>query len=206
VVLSVNYRLGIGYGNEFHHPPNAGVQGAAEYLDVLAGARWLQAQSNVDPQRVGIFGGSYGGYLTALALARNSDVFAAGVDVHGVHDFTSGVRPGFEVSARIEQAPDLQRAREIAWKSSPVSAVPTWRSPVLLIHGDDDRNVRFSATVDLVQRLEAARVPFEEMVIVDDTHHMHHRANMVRLDSATATFFDRTLAAPATRTARTAAP
>jgi len=198
----VNYRLGIGYGNEFHHPPNAGAQGAAEYQDVLAGARWLQARPDVDARRVGIFGGSYGGFLVALALGRNSDVFAAGVDVHGVHDFTtpnSGAGRAFAASAgsgRFEEAPDLERARKTAWTSSPVASVSTWRSPVLLIHGDDDRNVRFAGTVDLVRRLEAARVPFEEMVIVDDTHHMMRRSNWARVDSATAAFFDRALARP----------
>ena len=67
---------------------------------------------------------------------------------------------------------------------------------MLLIHGDDDRNVRFAGTVDLVRRLEAARVPFEEMVIVDDTHHMMRRSNWARVDSATAAFFDRALARP----------
>jgi dipeptidyl aminopeptidase/acylaminoacyl peptidase len=198
-VLSVNYRLGIGYGHDFHRPPHAGALGAAEYQDVLAGARWLQARPEVDAKRVGIYGGSYGGFLTALALARNSDVFAAGVDIHGVHDFTtpnSGAGRAFAAASgagRVEEAPDLQRARETAWKSSPVSSVATWRSPVLLIHGDDDRNVSFGQTVDLARRLAAARVPFEELVIVDDTHHMMRHANWVRVDSAAADFFDRTI-------------
>jgi dipeptidyl aminopeptidase/acylaminoacyl peptidase len=126
-------------------------------------------------------------------------VFAAGVDVHGVHDFTtpsSGAGRAFAAAGggeRFEEAPDLKSAREIAWKSSPDAWVSTWRSPVLLIHGDDDRNVRFSGTVDLVRRLEARHVPFEELVIVDDTHHMMRRANWVRVDSATAAFFGRTL-------------
>src|SRR5512133_3921763 len=89
VVLSVNYRLGIGYGYEFHQPPHGGARGAAEYQDVLAGAKYLQSRNDVDPTRIGIWGGSYGGYLTALALARNSDLFSAGVDLHGVHDLTA---------------------------------------------------------------------------------------------------------------------
>src|SRR5438552_1260796 len=59
VVLSVNYRLGIGYGHEFHHPPNSGTRGAAEYLDVKAGADYLRSLPQVDASRIGIYGGSY---------------------------------------------------------------------------------------------------------------------------------------------------
>ena len=88
VVLSVNYRLGIGYGLAFHHPEHAGFAGASEYQDVVAGARFLQSLHGVDGARIGVWGGSYGGYLTALALARNSDIFKAGVDLHGVHDWS----------------------------------------------------------------------------------------------------------------------
>ena len=90
IVLSVNYRLGIGYGHAFHRPAGAGSQGAAEYQDVKAAGEWLRRQPWVDGRRIGIYGGSYGGYLTALALARNSDLFAAGVDIHGVHDLHGG--------------------------------------------------------------------------------------------------------------------
>ena len=63
--------------------------GASEYQDVVAGAHVLQGTPGVDPKRIGIWGGSYGGYLTGLALARNSDIFKAGVDMHGVHDWSS---------------------------------------------------------------------------------------------------------------------
>jgi dipeptidyl aminopeptidase/acylaminoacyl peptidase len=82
----VNYRLGIGYGHAFQYPERAGARGASEYLDVVAGGKYLQSRSDVDASRIGIWGGSYGGYLTALALGRNSDIFAAGVDIHGVHN------------------------------------------------------------------------------------------------------------------------
>jgi dipeptidyl aminopeptidase/acylaminoacyl peptidase len=198
VVLSVNYRLGIGYGYEFHQPPNAGSRGAAEYLDVKAAGEYLRTLPQVDPRRIGIYGGSYGGFLTALALARDSDLFAAGVDIHGVHDWTSERARGL-LEPRYEKAPDLERALDVAWRSSPVSSIGTWRSPVLLIHADDDRNVRFSQTVDLARRLAAAGVPYEEIVIPDDTHHWMRHANAVRVDAATADFFDRKLrAAPVT--------
>lgn len=193
VVLAINYRLGIGYGYEFHRPPNAGAQGASEYLDVKAAGEYLRSLPNVDPRRIGIYGGSYGGFLTALALARDSDLFAAGVDIHGVHDWTTERARGLMNRERYEEAPDLQRALDVAWRSSPASSIATWKSPVLLIHGDDDRNVRFSQTVDLVQRLTRAGVAFEEIVIPDDTHHWLRHENSVAVNAATAEFFDRKL-------------
>jgi dipeptidyl aminopeptidase/acylaminoacyl peptidase len=192
VVLSVNYRLGIGYGYDFHRPPHAGAQGASEYLDVKAAAEWLRAQPQVDGTRIGIYGGSYGGFLTAMALARNSDLFAAGVDIHGVHDWTME-RARLLTRERYEEAPDLMQALELAWDSSPASSVATWKSPVLLIHGDDDRNVRFSQTVDLVRRLAAQGVEFEEVVIPDDTHHFLKHANLLKVNAATAAYLERKL-------------
>lgn len=190
VVLSVNFRLGIGYGHDFHRPLNAGVQGASEYLDVKAGGEYLQRLPQVDAKRIGIYGGSYGGYLTALALARDSRLFAAGVDIHGVHNWTAE-RAAPLLENRYEKPPDVQKALDIAWQSSPVASISTWKSPVLLIHGDDDRNVRFSQTTDLVRRLEKAGVTFEEIVIPDDTHHFMRHANLLKVNNATAAFFDR---------------
>jgi dipeptidyl aminopeptidase/acylaminoacyl peptidase len=190
VVLSVNYRLGIGYGHDFHRPPNAGAQGASEYIDVKAGAEYLQRLAQVDAKRIGIYGGSYGGFLTALALARDSKLFAAGVDIHGVHNWTAERAAGL-LENRYEKIPDGQRALDVAWQSSPVSSIATWKSPVLLIHGDDDRNVRFSQTTDLVRRLDKAGVTYEELVIPDDTHHFMRHTNIVKVDAAVAAFFDR---------------
>jgi dipeptidyl aminopeptidase/acylaminoacyl peptidase len=193
IVLSVNYRLGIGYGRDFQHPRSAGSQGASEYTDVKAGANYLRALPGVDPRRIGIYGGSYGGFLTAMALARNSDLFAAGVDIHGVHDWTTERARGLMNRERYEQPPDYEHALDVAFRSSPVSYLSGWKSPVLLIHGDDDRNVRFNQTVDLARRLAKAGVAYEEMIIPDDTHHFMRHANSVKADSATADFLGRTL-------------
>ena len=174
IVLSVNYRLGIGYGYAFHQPEDAGARGASEYLDVLAGAKYLHGRTDVDTTRIGIWGGSYGGYLTALALGRNSDIFSAGVDIHGVHNWDRQRRAAPNVAAALAgdgiSMDDLERAARVVYESSPISAVKTWKSPVLLIHGDDDRNVEFHQTVDLKQRLLAQGVAVEELVIPDDIH------------------------------------
>jgi len=193
VVLSVNYRLGIGYGYEFHRPVDGGSRGASEYKDVKAGALWLAEQKFVDSQKIGIYGGSYGGYLTAMALGRNSDLFAAGVDISGVHDRTIRRSSSLGSQGRYEQPPDLEKARKIAWESSPVSSVSTWRSPVLIIHADDDRNVIFSQSTDLVQRLKEQGVYFETLAIPDDTHHFFLFKNQLGVNKATADFFIRFL-------------
>jgi dipeptidyl aminopeptidase/acylaminoacyl peptidase len=195
VVLTVNYRLGIGYGRAFHHPERAGFAGAAEYQDVVAGARFLQSLPSVDGKRIGVWGGSYGGYLTALALARNSDIFKAGVDLHGVHDW-SRLMDEFtgKPVTRFEKG-DRDKALEIAWNSSPDAAVDSWKSPVLLIQGDDDRNVRFQDTVDLARRLEERNLPFEELVLPNEIHGFLRHASWIRADEATANFLARSLGA-----------
>ena len=121
VVLSVNYRLGIGYGYEFHNPLDGRTRGASEYKDIKAAGLWLVDQKYIDPNHIYVYGGSYGGFLTAMALGRDSKLFAGGVDIHGVHDWT---RRSFSLSSnRYEKAPDYEKAREVAWESSPVSSV-----------------------------------------------------------------------------------
>ena len=192
-VLSVNYRLGIMYGRAFREAPNTIWRGAAEYKDVVAAARYLQALSEVDATKIGLWGGSYGGFLTAMGLAKNSDLFKAGVDFHGVHDWSVFLteRPFFgNLSLR---PPDADAAIKLAWDSSPDAYVETWKSPLLLIHGDDDRNVPFSQTVDLVQRLRRQKVPFEQIVLPDEIHGFLMWKIWVRAYGATADFFDRTL-------------
>lgn len=192
VVLSVNYRLGIGYGHAFHHPDSAGARGASEYRDIVAGGRYLASLPQVDAQRIGLWGGSYGGFLTAMGLAKNSDRFAAGSDLHGVHDWTASRFGGGGSSYELTDE-EMRRRATIAWNSSPVAYMDTWRSPVLLIQGDDDRNVRFDQTVDLARRLEAYGVEFEEMVIPDEIHDFLRHRSWLIADSATVEFLVRKL-------------
>lgn len=182
-VLSVNYRSGTGYGQAFREAPEIARDGASEYRDVLAGGRWLAAQKEVDPQKIGIWGGSWGGYLTALALARNSDLFKAGADFHGVHTLLRNV----ETSV----APDRQAAiRQKQWESSPMGAIDTWRSPVLLVHGDDDKNVDFAQSLMLARELSARRIPFEELVFPNERHEFFRYADWLAAYRRATAFFD----------------
>jgi dipeptidyl aminopeptidase/acylaminoacyl peptidase len=192
VVLSVNYRLGVMYGHDFRMPAHSVWRGASEYNDVLAGAHYLQSLPIVDSHRIGLWGGSYGGFLTAMGLARNSDIFAAGVDYHGVHDWSLFLPSWEEDSA---SAPDLKEAQKLAWDSSPDSSVDKWKSPVLLIQGDDDRNVPQSQTVDLIQRLREHNVTVEQIYIPDEIHDFLLWRTVVMCYKATAQFFQDQLVA-----------
>ena len=187
VVLSVNYRAGIMYGRAFREAQKRGARGASEYQDVVAGAHYLRTLPSVDSSRIGLWGGSYGGYLTALGLARNSDLFAAGVDIHGVHDW----------SLRISSSPWIdyndRDAQRIARESSPMNSVSTWRSPVLLIHGDDDRNVAFAQTVELVMKLREQKVTFEQMVYPDEVHDFLLHRHWLEIYESSSSFLDRFL-------------
>jgi len=153
VVMSINYRSGVGYGRSFRTAPKTGGDGNSEYQDVVAGGKYLQSRPDVDPNRVGIWGLSYGGVLTSQALARNSDIFKVGVDLAGVHLWGSSLDPA-----------------AVSYQSSTIGAIDGWKSPVLLIQGDDDRNVAFQQMTGLVQLLRQRDVYYELIVFPDDTH------------------------------------
>lgn len=176
VTLSINYRSGIGYGVDFRDRPDYGRRGNSEYRDVYAAGVYLQSRPDVDPDRVGLWGLSYGGILTAQGLARNSDLFKAGVDMAGVHLYG-----------------DVDDPESTLYQSSAIAAIDTWTSPVLLIHGDDDRNVDFSQTVGLVQLLRARGIPHELIVYPDEVHDFLLHSRWLHAFGATDDFFDRHL-------------
>jgi dipeptidyl aminopeptidase/acylaminoacyl peptidase len=182
IVLSVNYRSGIGYGTDFREALHYGANGGTEYNDVQGAGIYLRGRTDVDPARIGAWGGSYGGYLTAMALARSSDIYKAGVDFHGVHNWATEL--GVPVTA-----PDYK----IAFESSPMNFLKTWRSPVLLIQGDDDRDVQFNQTVMLADALRKQGVEMEEMVIPDEIHDFLLHRSWLAAYEATVRFLERHL-------------
>jgi dipeptidyl aminopeptidase/acylaminoacyl peptidase len=189
IVLAVNYRSGIGYGLNFREALNYGATGASEFNDVMGAGLYLRNRADVDPKRIGLWGGSYGGYLTALGLARASDLFAVGVDFHGVHDWNGTIR---NFVSAYDPGKDVNAAR-IAFESSPMASVGTWKSPVLLIHGDDDRNVPFQQTVMLVEALRNQGVPFEQLIFPDEIHGFLTHKRWVEAYHASADFMDKYL-------------
>ena len=187
VALHVNYRSGTGYGRDFREALNFGASGASEFRDVEAAGEWLKANAGVDASKIVVWGGSYGGYLTAHALARRSDLFAAGADIHGVHNWNTSI-PTFTPEYDSLRYPTIGA---LAYKSSPIYFVDGWKSPVLMIHGDDDANVNFGETMYLQRVLRTKKVETELLVIPDEVHSFLRFKSWLTAYTAIADFFER---------------
>jgi dipeptidyl aminopeptidase/acylaminoacyl peptidase len=189
VVLSVNYRSGIGYGLDFREAPDYGPGGASEAHDIAAAIAYLKTRGDVDASRLGVWGGSWGGYMTALSLSRFPKDFSVGVDFAGVHDWNLEWNQVVDTWDETKQI----AARKLAFASSPMSDLSKWRAPVLLIQGDDDRNVAFAQTVQLTEDLRNRGVHVETLIFPDETHEWLLHEHWVRSYEATAEFLERYL-------------
>jgi dipeptidyl aminopeptidase/acylaminoacyl peptidase len=188
LVLSVNYRSGVGYGQGFREAAGRGWRGASEYRDVLGAGQWLKRRGDVDSKRIGIWGGSYGGLLTAQALARNSDLFAAGIAIHGVYDWSwPSPTPEHQNPSKLFGVGEADKP--LAFQSSPLGVIDGWRSPVLLFSGDRDMNVDVRETVDLQQKLRARGVDVRTVIVPGEAHEMVRHASWLQLWAETRRFF-----------------
>ncbi|TMI94871.1 MAG: S9 family peptidase [Bacteroidetes bacterium] len=187
VVLSLNYRSGIGYGFEFREALNYGASGASEVNDLIGAGKYLKNRNDVDGNKIALWGGSYGGYLTAHGLAQASDLFACGVDIHGVHNWNTEI-PTFAPWYDYAKYPAIAKK---ALESSPVYYIKGWKNPVLMIHGDDDRNVPFSESVNMAEMLRKQGVHVEQLVLPDEVHSFLLYGNWLKAYSATFEFVER---------------
>lgn len=187
IVLSVNYRSGIGYGLNFREAKDYGAGGASEVNDVIGAGLYLRNRSDVDSQHIALWGGSYGGYLTAFGLAKASGIFACGVDIHGVHNWNSEIPtwlPNYD--------PQKEKAfAEKAYQSSPIAYTDTWTSPVLFIHGDDDRNVPFNETITMLDKLREKGVHTEQLILPDEIHDILLHSNWLKIYHSTYDFINK---------------
>ena len=186
IVLSVNYRGGIGYGLDYREAENFGPGGGSELNDLLGAISYLQARKDVDRRRIGIWGGSYGGLMTALGLARAADSLAAGVDYAGVHNWASFL-------ASIGMAPGPGDATKTAFESSPLATVDQWKSPVLIVQADDDRSVPSTQANELVAALRPRHVEYETLIIPNEIHDLILHTSWLTLFHATDDYFGRKL-------------
>ena len=182
VVLSVNYRGGIGYGLDYREAKDFGPDGGSELNDLLGAISYLQARKDVDPQRIGIWGGSYGGLMTALGLARASDALAAGVDYAGLYNWATFFP---SVGLAMPSAEATQRAVQ----SSPIATIDQWRSPVLVVQADDDRDVPPQQSSELIEALRVHHVEHDELIVPNEIHNMARYASWMQFFGATDRYF-----------------
>ena len=164
VVLDMDYRASSGYGRDFRTAIYRQM-GEPELDDLEDGVFWLVANRGVDPKRVGTYGGSYGGFLTMMALFKRPELFAAGAALRPVTDWAH-YNQGY--TSAILNTPEVDP--EAYRKSSPIEYAAGLARPLLICHGMVDDNVAFQDSVRLVQRLielgksdlfETAIYPFE---------------------------------------------
>jgi len=182
IVLSVNYRGGIGYGLEYREADDFGPGGGSELHDLLGAVAYLKARKDVDPAKLGIWGASYGGLMTALGLARAPDAFATGVDYAGVYNWATFL-------TSIGLPPDTPEATRRAVESSPIATIDRWRAPVLLVQADDDRAVPSQQASELLEALRSHHVPHEVVIIPDEIHDLARYASWMKLFDAAAAHF-----------------
>ena len=182
IVLSVNYRGGIGYGLEYREAPNFGPGGGSELNDLLGAVEYLKTRKDVDAKKIGIWGASYGGLMTALGLARASADIAAGVDYAGLYNWSTFLQ---SVGAPLD--PGEQTARAI--ESSPVATIDQWRSPVLLVQADDDRNVPSQQASELIDGLRSHHIEHETLMIPNEVHDLVRYSSWLYLFHAADDYF-----------------
>jgi dipeptidyl aminopeptidase/acylaminoacyl peptidase len=186
VVISVNYRGGIGYGLDYREAKNFGPDGDSELNDLLGTVTYLQSRKDVDPRRVGIWGASYGGLMTALGLARASKDIAVGVDYAGVYNWDS-------MLASVGVPVDPGEATRRGFDSSPVATIDQWRSPVLVVQADDDRNVPLQQSLELIEDLRLHHIDHDAILMPNEIHDLARYASWIALFKATNGYLNRYL-------------
>ena len=186
IVLSVNYRGGIGYGLDYREADNFGPGGGSELNDVVGAITYLRGRQDVDSHRLGIWGASYGGLMTALGLARASDLLAAGVDYAGLYNWSTFLS---SVGEPIDGGDASRRALE----SSPIATIDQWHSPVLLVQADDDRDVPSQQAAELIDGLRSHNVDHDVIMIPNEIHDLARYSSWMMLFNAAYVYFDRHL-------------
>jgi len=165
VVFDMDYRASAGYGRDWRTAIYRQM-GTPELEDLQDGVAWIAQHKNVDPARVGVWGGSYGGFLTYMALFRQPDLFAAGAALRPVSDWA---HYNEEYTANILNRPEIDP--EAYEKSSPIEYAAGLQKPLLICDGMQDANVFFQDNVRLVQRLiELKKENFEIAIYPVEDH------------------------------------
>lgn len=177
VVLAVDYRGSIGYGRQWRQGHYRDL-GGKDYDDVAAGVGFLKSTGYVDASRIGVWGLSYGGFMTLQALTRTPELFRCGIDVAGVDDWRDWHRDpdGPWINARMGSP---RENAELYRRTAPIKRVNDIVRPLLVLHGTADVNVPFYESVRLVDALVKADKRVEFMMYPGEFHYFW-RAHVLR--------------------------
>jgi dipeptidyl aminopeptidase/acylaminoacyl peptidase len=200
-VLAANNRGSSGYGKTFNHMDDR-KHGDVDLKDIVAGKQYLAGLDWVDGDRIGIIGGSYGGYMVGAALAFSPDTFDVGIDIFGVMNWVrtlSSIPPwwaAFKESLYDEMgdpATDGERHRAI----SPLFHAKNIRAPLLVVQGANDPRVLKVESDEIVEAVRKNGVAVEYKVFPDEGHGFTKRANRIEASNAYVAFLDKYLKAAA---------
>ena len=200
-VYMINNRGSSGYGKTFYHLDDR-KHGDVDLKDVTAAARWLKSLDWVADDRIGVIGGSYGGYMVAAALAFEPEAFDVGIDIFGVTNWVRTLKSippwwgDFKAALYDEMgdpATDEARHRAI----SPLFHAKNIRKPLLVVQGANDPRVLKVESDELVAAVKANGVPVEYVVFPDEGHGFQRRANRITASEAYVRFLDAHLKAGA---------
>lgn len=197
VVLNVDFRGSYGYGRDFRTANQYDV-GVGDAADVIQGVEYLKTLGYVDPERLGVYGMSYGGHMVLTLLTKYPEVFKAGINIAGVYDFQIELGPWPTrnpwMQARLgppELHPEAYR------QASAVNFIDRLRAPVMTLQGTNDTNVTLLQSIKLVDDLLARGKTFEFELYPGEVHFFGRRASWVDAFGKMEAFFDRYLQADA---------
>jgi dipeptidyl aminopeptidase/acylaminoacyl peptidase len=165
VVLDVDYRASAGYGRDWRTAIYRSM-GDKDLGDIVDGAKYLVETQQVDPARVGLWGGSYGGFITLMAMFNASDTFAAGAALRPVTDWAH-YNHGYTASILNQPQDDAQAYQ----RSSPIYFAEKLKGALLICHGLVDTNVFAQDSIRLVQRLIELRKTNWELAVYPVENH-----------------------------------
>ena len=201
-LLAANNRGSSGYGKTFFHLDDRR-HGEEDLQDIVYGRKYLESLDWVDSQRIGIIGGSYGGYMVAAALAFEPEEFDVGVNIFGVTNWVrtlESIPPWWESFKESlydemgDPAVDAERHRRI----SPLFHADNIVKPMLVVQGANDPRVLQVESDELVAAVQANEVPVEYLVFPDEGHGFVKRVNRIAASEAYVKFLDKHLKQSAT--------
>ena len=167
VVMDVDYRGSAGYGRDWRTDVYMHL-GGRDLDDIISGVKWGVSEGFIDKERIGIYGGSYGGFMAIMALVMEPDVFAAGAGLRSVTDWENYYYSNPYYTAKRLGIPKDNKEAYI--RSSPIHHTDNMKSPLLLLHGVLDNNVQFQDAAQLVQKLIDGGKKFDLMIYPKEAH------------------------------------